>query len=211
MPFVPVPNAALVELRMLLFGQKVENTLWFFSPTPWDLSLLTQLNNDMTAWWVDEYADCISDNCTLREIACTDMSSPTGPQVVLPPPEPASGTITGPSLPNNVTLTVSFRTSNRGRSFRGRNYIAGLAEASNTANEMDASYIGTVISAYETLLAEGGALTAGTWVVASRFSGIDSEGKPIPREEGITTPITSVTVVDNIIDSQRRRLPGRGK
>jgi hypothetical protein len=47
--------------------------------------------------------------------------------------------------------------------------------------------------------------------VASRFSGVDSNGKPIPRSEGIGTPITSVTVVDPIIDNQRRRLPGRGR
>ena len=49
-----------------------------------------------------------------------------------------------------------------------------------------------------------------TWVVASRFSGVDAEGDPIPRAAGITTPITTVLIVDNLVDSQRRRLSGRG-
>jgi len=36
-------------------------------------------------------------------------------------------------------------------------------------------------------------------------------GKPIPRTTGIATKITSVVIVDNIVDAQRRRLPKRGK
>jgi len=47
--------------------------------------------------------------------------------------------------------------------------------------------------------------------VASRFSGVDGDGKPIPRTAGVVTPISNVIVVDRVLDSQRRRLPGRGQ
>jgi hypothetical protein len=45
----------------------------------------------------------------------------------------------------------------------------------------------------------------------SRYSGIGTDGKPIPRTEGIATPVTQVVITDHTIDSQRRRLPGRGR
>jgi len=48
-------------------------------------------------------------------------------------------------------------------------------------------------------------------VVVSRFSGVDADGHPIPRTTGVSTLVASVAIVDPVIDSQRRRLPGRGQ
>jgi hypothetical protein len=49
-------------------------------------------------------------------------------------------------------------------------------------------------------------------VIASRFSGVDPDtGKPIPRTAGVTTNVITVVAADLVIDSQRRRLPGRGQ
>jgi hypothetical protein len=68
-----------------------------------------------------------------------------------------------------------------------------------------------VLGAYNAL----GALlepAGATWVVISRFSGVDPiTHRPIPRSEGITTPIDNAAFTDNKSDSQRRRLPGRGR
>lgn len=210
MPFVPVANVALAELRMTLESQDVENTLWFrFGSTP-TAAMLTDLNNELLAWWIDAYAPLVSTAVSLREIVCTDQTSATGPQVSLPAPPGSDGTDSAPPLPNNVTLAVSFRTALRGRSFRGRNYIVGITEDSNTGSEVTGAYASAVSAAYEQLLSGGGVLGDEIWVVASRFSGVDVNGHPIPRVAGISTPITSVVVVDLTIDSQRRRLPGRG-
>jgi hypothetical protein len=44
----------------------------------------------------------------------------------------------------------------------------------------------------------------------SRFSGVDEDGRPIPRVAGISTVVLSYGVTDNNLDSQRRRLAGRG-
>jgi hypothetical protein len=124
---------------------------------------------------------------------------------------PAFGDLNDAPLPNNVTLTVSFRTANRGRSFRGRNYVVGLGETQVAGNTVAPSVITAFDGIYSQLLASPVAAIA-TWVVVSRFSGVDPVTKePIPRVTGIATPITSVTVVDNVVDSQRRRLPKRGQ
>jgi hypothetical protein len=78
------------------------------------------------------------------------------------------------------------------------------------ANQIDSATAAAFVDAYSLLLDFGQDIGA-SWVVVSRFSGVDANGDPIPRAAGVTTPITSVLVVDNIVDSQRRRLPGRGR
>jgi len=42
------------------------------------------------------------------------------------------------------------------------------------------------------------------FVVVSKKSG------GLPRAIGLSTPVQQSVIVDNILDSQRRRLPGRG-
>jgi hypothetical protein len=210
MPFVRVPNAALVEVRMLLDGQHIENTLWFQSDTAPTGATLATLADAIGAWWIANYRTNVSSAVSLVEVVATSMDSATAPTATFVPGTPQSGTGDSEALPNNVSLTVSFRTESRGRSFRGRNYITGLTDAQVANNTVDPLIVADWIDAYE---AVGTAVsgTGFTWVVASRFSGVDANGDPIPRDPGITTPITAVVIVDPIIDSQRRRLPGRGR
>lgn len=211
MPFVPVPNCALVEARMLLDSQQCENTTYWTRGAPWDVSTLTALNNAMLAWWSDFYAPLVGAPVGLTEIACTSLESATAPQVTLPPAVAANGEIAEETLPNNVSITVSFRTALRGRAHRGRNYIVGLTQPQVNGNTLAAGVSTSIVDAYLALLDVAADLSA-HWVVASRFSGIDpTTHKPIPRVTGITTPINAVVIVDQTVDSQRRRLPGRGR
>lgn len=210
MPFVPVPDTALVEIREQANGQQVENTLWFTFPDPPDADALATLCNQLFTWWVTNLQPLKSSAVQLREIVATSMDSASAPVAAFSPPTLTIGGNTPNIVPNNVTMSVSFRTSSRGRSFRGRNYIIGLTEDQIAGNQVVAGVTGTWQAAYEELLAS--ASTAGSiWVVASRFSGVDPvTHDPIPRATGITTPVTSVIVVDDNIDSARRRLTGRG-
>jgi hypothetical protein len=195
---------------MTLDLQQVENTLWFdMGEAPSEANLLV-LNNALAAWWADFYAPLVAADVQLVEIACTSMDTATGPQIILPAPPGTFGLVGQPALPNSVSLAVSFRTATRGRSFRGRNYVVGLTETQVTNNTVTSGVASSWQAAYAELLTF--ADTPGnTWVVASRFSGVDAgTGQPIPRVTGLATQITSVTVVDQIIDGQRRRLPKRG-
>lgn len=211
MPFVPVENTVLAELRYTYHGQKVENTLWFLGDDPPDVANMTSLGASLVDWWSGGLQTLQNLAVSLREIVITDMTSNTGPQVTYIGALPLDGDVTEEALPQNDTLCISFRTDNRGRSFRGRNFFVGLSRTQYIDNDATSGFIDSYTLAYEGLL--GGGATAGwNWVVASRFSGIDpTTSKPIPRVAGITTLITAVTVVDTTLDSQRRRLPGRGQ
>jgi hypothetical protein len=211
MPFVPVPDTVLVEVRMELDSQKVENTLYFEGGSI-DATAAAGIATGIIAWWVDNYSPITTTALALREVVVTDLSSDTGFQVSEVPDGLVTGTIsTSPAFPNSVSLAVSFRTANRGRSFRGRNYVVGITDSQVTLNTMDPTTVSAWHDAYTALLATAASLSV-EWVVVSRFSGVDpTTRKPIPRATGITTPVTTVVVTDPTVDSQRRRLPGRGK
>jgi len=211
MPFVPVANTALAEIRMIADLQEVENTLYFEKATALTEGDLNDLGDALITWWEDNMAPNIWAGVTVSEVVCTDLSSASSLQVSRVPAAPLTGALSVPGLPTSVSLTISFRTALRGRSFRGRNYIVGLTEGQTTgANTVDSSLSDAFVTAYEQLLTLAGDLGL-QWVVVSRFSGVDADEKPIPRAAGVTTPITTVLVVDNVVDSQRRRLPGRGR
>lgn len=211
MPFVPVTNVVEAEMRMLLDGQKIENTLYFKNNAGWSLAEITNLGNGLLIWWTTLYAVFVSSAVTLREIYLTDIETAVGSTVTIPAPSPApAGERGSGALPNNVALTVSFRTALRGRSFRGRNYISGFAEDQVVLNTVDSGTLGDITDAYEGLTSVASDVDA-SWVVVSRFSGVDGDGKPIPRTLGVSTNVSSVVIVDPIVDSQRRRLPGRGQ
>lgn len=212
MPFVPVNGVALVELRYLLDNQHIENTLYFETGDGVDAANLLLLLNAVESWWLDNMAALVPDAVTLVELVATDLTTATGPQVSVAPTGGDPGTVADPVLPNNVTIAISFRTAQRGRSFRGRNYHPALWETGVIKNTVQDTIVAAIQDAYTALIGNTDVLGAGyTWVVVSRFSGVDADGDPIPRVAGIATAITSVLIVDPIIDSQRRRLPGRGR
>jgi hypothetical protein len=211
MPFVPVANTVLAELRMTADNQFVENTLYFEYLTLPTLTEMQTLGQALIDWWDANIAPLVWIGVELREVVVTALNSGTGLQATVVPATTQLGELNVSALPMNVSLTISFRTGLRGRSFRGRNYIVGLVEGQTTsANEVVSATSAAFVDAYNLLLDFGQDIGA-SWVVVSRFSGVDGNGDPIPRAAGVTTPITSVLVVDNIVDSQRRRLPGRGR
>lgn len=211
MPFVPATNTLECELRYQQDDQKLENTLYFSFTSPWTIPMMQTLGTELIAWWAIELGPQTSDNVVLREVYITDLSTVSSPAITVVPLLLTQGTRAQPALPNNVSLTVSFRTDSRGRSFRGRNFFVGLCEDQVSQNTVDPSVLTALVAAYNDLL-PGGTLTRGEWSVVSRFSGVDPvTGAPIPRAAAVVTPITSVLIVDDTVDSQRRRLPGRGR
>lgn len=210
MPFVPVTNTVMVEIRMRLDAQRIENTVYFKKATAWSAGDLVTLGNSMLTWWAANYAPFVSSAVTLNEIYISDLTSSTGLVQSTPAPTPhPAGDRAAASLPNNVAITVSFRSGSRGRSARGRNYISGLSEDAVVLNTVDAAVITDIENGYN-LLADVASDNTCFWVIVSRFSGVDVDGHPIPRVAGATFDILTVLVVDAIIDSQRRRLPTRG-
>jgi hypothetical protein len=203
MPFIPVENTAMVEIRGLIAGQKVENTLYFEKSSAYSTADLEGIGDVIITWWQDNMAPITSSQYELREVYITDLSTDTSAAVSRVPADATFGAVGGEILPLNVSFSISFRTAFRGRSFRGRNYFCGFVLDQVDSNTVNATQVLAIRNAYFALL--GVASDFGvTWVVVSRHH------NKAPRATGVTAPVLAVVAADNIVDSQRRRLPSRG-
>lgn len=211
MTFVPVLNAVEAELIYRYDGQKCENTLWFQYDHSPDATELTDLASALKTWWVGAFGTNLVPSLVMNMIKITDQSIATGLGIEYTTGLPVAGTASGDGMPGGTAACISFNTGLRGRSARGRNYVMGMPKSVTTLSTLDSGWMAAITGAYNALPA---ALpTPGPqWVVASRFSGVDPlTGDPIPRVTGITNVILSAAFADNSVDSQRRRLIGRGE
>jgi hypothetical protein len=133
----------------------------------------------------------------------TDLADANSFAIELTPSSAIAGDLTGEGLPANVALCISFRTPARGRSYRGRNYVAGISEG-DSLNSQVINGIGEALRAGYADIVNYISTTTADHVVVSRFT----SGQP--RTVGVATQVTSYVLVDTVFDSQRRRLPGRG-
>jgi len=203
MAFIPFASTvAKIELFFRQDGQQCENVLHFRLPSSVTEASLTTLCEDVIAWWDTLMQPIVTSKVDLVGVKGTALGAVDGPAVEVVDGLPLSGTASSASLPNNVTVVIKFLTAKRGRSFRGRLYHVGLYDTLVVDSHITSAAQSALQAAYAALLSEagfGGALL----VVASRVA--DGE----PRTLGITTEVTGVAV-NEIIDSQRRRLPERG-
>jgi len=205
MAFVPFGGVAMVELLLDYDTQQCETTFYVFEDTVWTATGLLLLAATFEDWWTTEVRVLVPNTVALRAIKATSLASETAPGIELAVSPPSVGTGTSPQLPNNVTIALKWVTALRGRSFRGRTYHIGLAEGQVALNAVDSAHLANLLTAYESINDYLEAVNP-DWdlVVASRYS------QGLPRVSGLATPITGVTS-DGVIDSQRRRLPKRGR
>lgn len=203
MVYVPVPNTVKVALKGRIYDQLTINTLYFTSSSDIDADAMEVLVGDLFDWWSATMAPQTSNQFTLAGADCTDLSNDSAPSLELSPTTTTTGTYAGPSLPANATWSVKFTTQFRGRSFRGRNYVPAIPRDLAVENNVLVSWADAVTAAYNTM---PGSISdpRWTWVVVSRYSNKQ------PRATGVVTPVREAVYADLRIDSQRRRLTGRG-
>lgn len=203
MPFIPVPNTVQAELIYTWDGETCENVLHYEAEGAPDLSEMTALAAALVSWWGTNMKSQVAQNCSLTGIKIVDLNAFNAPGIDYSTGLPIAGTSVSESLPNNVSLAISKRTVFRGRSYRGRIYQVGIPEGQVGGNTVSSTWRTNVLNAWE--LAKEFVAGGETFkmVVVSKYSGGE------PRAEGMTTVVTNFTT-DGKIDSQRRRLPGRG-
>lgn len=203
MAFIPAPNCVEVVLRFTWGGQRVAITLSFEGAAPATTSDMTSLATALETWWKTNYKPLVPGTLALNEIAVTALDSASAPGITLPVTSSNTGTNPNPSGASNSTVTTTFLTALRGRSFRGRNYMVGLNPgyvASPTT--ISSALAGALVTAYINM--QTAAFAQGfTHCVISRYH------NNLPRVTAVSTPVTGYQQELNL-DSQRRRLAGRG-
>jgi len=208
--FVPCDRVVKIDFRGTLDQQRVSNTLYVQKTTgAVNAADLTNIGQTARTWWGSELAPTLSNAVTLREIYLSDLTVQNSFVLTYTANLPSQGQLTGAILPNNVTFTVSLRTGNAGRSFRGRNYIPGIRGGdvlTSDPNLLSVTRSNALVAAYQQLISSTYfGTTPYRLVVVSRFT----NGQP--RASGVATPVTAILAIDRVLDSMRRRLPGRGQ
>lgn len=204
-PFIPAERTARLELICLANEQIVENVVYIKGTEEWNSASLEELVDNAITAWPNQLGDEISEGVQLSKVRATDVSFEDSFQVEKEPTEPTFGSGGADILPNNVTLATKFLSGHAGRSWRGRVYNIGLYGSQVTGQAVSSVTAGNISSNWASFF---GYLTdftdnASGHVVVSYCH--DGEW----REVAQTTPVTSY-VTEVFIDSQRRRLTGRG-
>ncbi len=203
-PFVPAPFSAKTQMFFRLDGQEVVWVLNFTRGAVWTDAQRVSHNTLMHGWWTTQLKGLFSTAIALERIVTTNLDTASAPQTteVVSPAEAGTNAASG-SLPGGTALVMTHRTALRGRNYRGRTYTAGI-NTSNTATPNTAALIlvNNLVSAFFALKGLCDAATT-TWVVLSKFFA------KFPRAAAVVTPITAISA-DQLLDSQRRRLTGRG-
>lgn len=203
MAYQPVPDVAQIVIEGRMDNQLVLNDLYFAVSgggiTP--INLLT-ITDAVATWWQGVIMPNLSEDYTSVRAVGIDLTTQTGARVEVA--AASAGGVGSEAAPNNVAACVSFRTALRGRSFRGRNYVAGIPNADITLNTLGPSFISSLVDGYTQLVGAGLFEAGWEWVVVSRQTLGD------PRPEGIPSPVATVAMTTNTVRSMRSREVGHG-
>lgn len=204
MAFQAVPNVALTRCEGLVDSQITINDLyWEISGGGINITNLTTLTVAVSDWFKNTLAPLLSQDWAAVRTVGVDLTTQTGPEIVVSSAQ--TGGVAVEAAPNNVAACVSIRTAQRGRSFRGRNFVPGIPNSLITLNTLDSAFISDLLAAYGGLLGAGIFVAGWQLGVVSRFTGGS------PRPSGIISPATGMIMTSNKVRSMRSREIGHGK
>lgn len=201
-PYIPFENVCKVELIFSIGGQRCENVIHFHNTAgSFGVVEMGLLAYNLVAWYGYSVAPQMSDELSLVLLRLTNLTTESSPAFDYTAELPVVGAQTGAPNPNNAALVTKFTTELRGRSYRGRVFNMGWPSVNN-ATPTTATGPATTFNTAWTAMAAG---LPGDWehVVASYYH------NGAWRTVGVATPVIGY-VTNPEIDSQRRRLAGRG-
>jgi hypothetical protein len=205
MPPIDLPGGLRVEMMFTYLDQKVENVYHLMNnlPNP-GAEQLHLVANTFKNWWITELKPITNTQLTLRQVVCRELT-PTGIAVLETDGLPVTGERQEQALPGGTTVAVHWGTGRRGRSYNGRTYHLGLAANQVIGNQVTPAALPVIQAAYDALRT-----ALDNALVGVEFSVLSVQTAKEWRVPPIMTPITGVAV-DPDLDSQRRRLAGRGQ
>jgi len=139
---------------------------------------------------------CMTSQWTVQAVECTDRSV-VGGAFASYVPSPNAGTRAPDSTPANVAMVISKRTGFSGRVNHGRMYVPGANDGDVVQSIASNAYMISLNLLAGALLAyTGPSSLLGDWA--------------FPSIKQLAMKTITSTIIDNVVDSQRRRLPGRG-
>lgn len=201
--FIPSANAIKAQFQYLIEGQKIQNSVQFRFEGVLYQESMGPLMDELKPWYLGDLADQMGSNVQLTGIKLTAMGDADGKILEWSPATAEYGHDEGPSGPNNVCLCIRLGTGSRGKSAHGRVYVPGCNQANISGSYFSTLYRDNCVAAWAKLV-DPAHIFAHRLIVASYYH----DGQP--RTTAQQYYVTDFSA-DTVVDSQRRRLPGRGE
>lgn len=203
-PFVPLADGAQVEVVFTLFGEVVENRLWFVSRQP----PITQAQVDALAlgvgnWHTAEVMPLLAPELQLAAVEAKDWTSDPSPFLGVVTPL-VNGGAASTSYSANVAVRVRFKGDSSQTFPDNANFVPGIPDDAVDGNIVSSTFKNDLRVAYADLidLAAGfGPFPAWRWVVTSRQ--LDYAW----RTEQAFARTDIIKVPSPYVNPRRRRLP----
>lgn len=172
-PYIPIPDTAALILGYVNdVGLTWSNTLNFRKTDGWDADELAALAASAIDAWGETLSAAFTTAAHLQQVTARDLSSEDGASIITADTASQAGSRSGNIVPLNAATTVTFRTLQRGRSFRGRIYHYGLVQADlASAKRWTTTSVGVVQASYEAFVNAIQLGTGADLVVVSRRQG----------------------------------------
>jgi len=203
MPFQRVPDTAEIIIHETIGGQNCVNTFYAKKDGGYTADDLAVLAAAVDVWWATEILPIQSTQVTYDRTDVRGLDAAIDYEASSSTSAGAGG-LGSPALPNNAALAIKRRSANTGRGARGRVFIGGLPQSGmDTLNIVD-DVVATTLADGLNMLRDVVDAISWTEVIVHRVAA----GVPLP--EAVLFTVVEYVVVDKVIDSMRRRLPGRG-
>lgn len=200
-----IPAEKVIEARMQFStpGGVAENVLHYKGDDAPTLVGMAQLGDILSDWWNSEIRPGVPTVFALERIILTDLTTATGSQLEYVTGLPRTGSSAAAALPDNVTVAITKLTDHRGRSYRGRIFQIGLGRDQVVGDTLIAGLSDGFVLAYQAIRSVD--ITTDTLIM--QVVSYCQDGAWL--EVATVTPVTAFRC-DDTVDSQRRRLAGRG-
>lgn len=201
-------NTCEAIVRWSLFSQRLINKFGVqtVDGTPVTEAVGLEVGSCIDNWAQTSMLPLLSHNLIYSGTEVTQSSDQTGWQVeIAPPPTGGTGGKSADSLPNQLAAVVSLHTDRRGRSYRGRQYVPGIALSDLAQGYVAHTLSVDLVLAYEQLQASLFALDFPcNLVIVSRQS--LKTVRPVAASQLVTQVFS-----DPRFGTQRRRRIGVGE
>lgn len=198
-------SAAVVEMVFEQEGQIVENVFGVAVNTPLSVTDADAIRAAVSGWRTATLKPLQANNVYYRATRVKD-ANPNGPAFEYAE-DGAVGTAAGNPIANSSTFSVKKNTGLAGRENRGRFFHIGLStthQDSTDANMLTSAAVTSLVNGYRALITV--LATALYPLVIIQYDRTVHPPLPVRAIEVLTC-----SAADSVLDSQRRRLPRRGR
>jgi hypothetical protein len=202
--FIPAIHTVKMAVISYLASQRIVNVFHsHFEDAAPDAASAADAADVLAAAWDTNLMPVFSNQISFSHVEWVILDTQTAPagrtgEAGTP------GSINHPSIAANAALVITARTALRGRSYRGRTFVAGIPNNFlSNAVTVDSTYANDLVAGFQLLQDAMTTIASPLSVVSYQHDG----RKTTPAHVETITHFTT----DYFIDSQRRRLQGRGR